>query len=58
VEQFFLHRGAYARFKELLASEGCLEQWYAFEAESTERALKNWCSENDIKVIANEGQSA
>jgi hypothetical protein len=29
----FRHRGAYARFKELLAAEGCLEKWYAFEAE-------------------------
>lgn len=58
VEQFFRHRGAYARFKELLASEGCLDRWYAFEAESTERALKNWCNENDINVIDNEERSA
>jgi hypothetical protein len=58
VEQFFRHRGAYARFKELLASEGCLDKWYAFEAESTERALRNWCTENDINAIGNEEQSA
>ena len=58
VEQFFRHRGAYARFKELLASEGCLDKWYAFEAESTERALRNWCTENDINVIGNEERSA
>jgi hypothetical protein len=44
--------------KELLASEGCLDKWYAFEAESTERALRNWCSENDIIVIGSEGRSA
>ena len=54
VEQFFRHRGAYARFKELLASEGCLDKWYAFEAESTERALRNWCTDNDINVVGNE----
>jgi hypothetical protein len=54
VVQFFRHRGAYARFKELLASEGCLDKWYAFEAESIERALRDWCSENDINVIGNE----
>jgi hypothetical protein len=53
VEGFFRHRGAYARFKELLAAEGCLDKWYAFEAECTERALKNWCTENDIQVIEN-----
>ncbi len=54
VEQFFRHRGAYARFKELLASEGCLDKWYAFEAEATERALRNWCIENEIKVVRSE----
>ena len=58
VEQFFRHRGAYARFKELLASEGCLDKWYAFEAESTARALRNWCAENDINVVGNEERSA
>jgi hypothetical protein len=50
VEDCFRHRGAYARFKELLAAEGCLDKWYAFEAESTERALKNWCNENQIHL--------
>jgi hypothetical protein len=58
VEQFFRHRGAYARFKELLASEGCLDKWYAFEAESTERALRDWCTANDISLIGNEERSA
>src|SRR5437762_1665252 len=42
VEEFFRHRGAYARFKELLASKGCLDKWYAFEAKCTERALRSW----------------
>src|SRR5207245_11046329 len=32
IEGFFRRRGAYARFKELLASEGYLDKWYAFEA--------------------------
>jgi hypothetical protein len=50
VAQFFRHRGAYARFKDLLASEGSLDKWYAFEAESTERALRDWCTSNDISV--------
>jgi hypothetical protein len=58
VAQFFRHRGAYARFKELLASEGSLDKWYAFEAESTERALRDWCTANDISVIGNEERSA
>jgi hypothetical protein len=51
-------RGAYARFKELLASQACLDKWYAFEAESTEQALRDWCAENKINVIGNDEQSA
>ena len=51
VEGFFQQRGAYARFKEFLAVDGCLDTWYAFEAECTERALRHWCAENDIDVI-------
>ena len=58
VAQFFRYRGAYARFKELLASEGSLDRWYAFEGESTERALRDWCTANDISVIGNEERSA
>jgi uncharacterized protein UPF0158 len=51
VEGFFRHRGAYARFKEFLAEEGCLDKWYAFEAEYTERAVRQWCKENGIQVV-------
>ena len=51
VDGFFLHRGAYRRFKEFLTAAGCLDKWYAFEAESTDRALRNWCDENDIQVV-------
>jgi hypothetical protein len=56
VEVFFRRRGAYGRFKELLASEGCLEQWYAFEAESTERALREWCDANEIQLLEADGR--
>jgi len=58
IEDFFHHRGAYARFKELLAAENCLEKWYAFEAESTEQALRAWCADNGIQVVDNERGSA
>ena len=58
VEGFFRHPRAYARFKELLAREGRLEKWYRFEAESTEKALKNWCRENNIQVIENADKSS
>jgi hypothetical protein len=58
IEGFFRRRGAYARFKELLAEEGCLEKWYAFEAESTERVLRNWCAENDIQIVERDSRPA
>jgi hypothetical protein len=51
IEGFFRRRGAYARFKELLSAEGRLETWYAFEAESTVKALKKWCADNGIDAI-------
>jgi aryl carrier-like protein len=51
----FRRRGAYARFKELLAAEGCLEEWYEFEAESTDRALREWCNANAIHVAEGDG---
>jgi hypothetical protein len=32
VRLFFTRKGAYARFKDLLARRGALDQWYDFEA--------------------------
>ena len=58
VQDFFRHRGAYARFKDLLAAAGCLDKWYAFEAECTEQALKDWCEVNQIEVIPTDQRSA
>ena len=58
IEGFFRHRGAYARFKELLAAEGCLDKWYAFEVASTERALRNWCTENDLQIVESDDESS
>ena len=52
----FRRRGAYARFKELLAAERCLDTWYAFETESTERALREWCAANQIELVEIDGQ--
>jgi hypothetical protein len=53
VEQCFRHRGAYALFRELLASEDSLDKWYEFAAEATVRALRN-----HINVIGNDERSA
>jgi hypothetical protein len=56
IEGFFRHRGAYARFKELLAAEGCLDKWYAYEAESIEKALRDWCARNGIQLVEPDGE--
>jgi uncharacterized protein UPF0158 len=49
-ESVFRQRGAYGRFKALLAADGYLEKWYAFENEATERALREWCEMNQIQL--------
>ncbi|MGK2944741.1 MAG: UPF0158 family protein [Desulfuromonadales bacterium] len=44
----FRHKGAYGRFKDLLAEKNLLEDWYAFEQQRTREALLQWCEENGI----------
>ena len=51
IRGFFSNRGAYARFKDFLASIGRLEAWYRFERETTEKALTEWCRENGVQVV-------
>jgi hypothetical protein len=50
VRDIFRRKGAYARFKGLLARRGALEQWYDFELAATERALREWCKLNEIEL--------
>ena len=50
VRYFFSRRGAYARFKGLLARRGPLDQWIDFEAKLEERALRMWCDINSIEI--------
>jgi len=51
VQDIFNKRGAYSRFKDLLESKEILEEWYAFENESQEKAVRQWCKDNGIKLI-------
>jgi hypothetical protein len=48
VRQIFSRKGAYARFTDLLARRGVLDQWYDFEVKAEERALRMWCDLNSI----------
>ena len=47
---FFRRRGAYSKFKSLLHNAGKLEQWYKFESDMTEKALREWCVEQGIEI--------
>jgi len=51
VEGFFRRQGAYARFKDLLERKGILELWYSFEADTVERALRQWCAANGLEIL-------
>ena len=50
VRGFFSGPGAYARFKDFLEYKGLLAEWYQFEKDATEQALKKWCTENGISI--------
>jgi Uncharacterised protein family (UPF0158) len=52
VESIFRHPGAYARFKDLLEREGVLEQWYTWENDAIQEALRGWCADNGIQIAA------
>mgnify|MGYP001129761215 CR=1 FL=1 len=50
IRSIFRNRGAYARFKLLLEASSKIEQWYKFEAEHTEKALRDWCSTQGVEI--------
>jgi Uncharacterised protein family (UPF0158) len=51
IAAIFSRKGAYRRFKDFLIRVGALEDWYAYEAEAKENALREWCAENRIELI-------
>jgi len=58
VASIFQSKGAYGRFKQLLEDNGILENWYKFEAEASDKALREWCAENDIQIVEGSAPSA
>ena len=58
VTSIFRRKGAYGRFKQLLDDNGVLEKWYKFEAEATEKALREWCAANGIQIVEGNASSA
>ena len=51
IQDIFNNRGAYSKFKGFLESKELLKDWYAFENESKEKAVREWCKDNGIKLI-------
>ncbi len=51
VREIFSHRGAYARFKDLLDRHRSLDAWHQWEEEQTRQALRAWCAANDIRLV-------
>jgi hypothetical protein len=47
----FSKRGAYAKFRALLARRNAVDRWHKFESQATERALREWCDLNSIEVV-------
>ena len=58
VASVFRSKGAYGRFKQLLEDNGVLENWYKFEVEASDKALKEWCAANDIRIVEGSAPSA
>ena len=50
VREIFSHRGAYARFKNLLEHHQSLDAWYQWETDQTRQALRTWCADNGITL--------
>lgn len=51
VRYFFSKRGAYPKFKALLARRRAIDRWHAYENEARKRALRDWCTFHAIEII-------
>lgn len=51
IRHIFSKRGAYAKFKTLLARRNAVDRWYDFESKATEQALRDWCAANAIAIV-------
>jgi hypothetical protein len=50
VRDMFSRKGAYAKFKALLAHRNALDRWYDFETKATEGALREWCDRDSVAI--------
>jgi hypothetical protein len=50
VSAIFSRPGAYSRYKDFLANNGLLEEWYKFENSANETALREWAQDEGFTV--------
>ncbi len=48
--KMFRRSEAYSNYKALLERRGLLKKWYDIEKSREERALRDWCKENEIEL--------
>ena len=46
----FNRKGAYSKFKYMLASSDKLESWYVYEDEQAKKAIVDWCNSVGFKT--------
>lgn len=50
VQTIFQSKGAYRRFRDLLEQRKMLQKWYDFQNLQEEKALRQWCADNEIPL--------
>ncbi|HEV2300126.1 MAG TPA: hypothetical protein VGR91_01030 [Stellaceae bacterium] len=50
VRTIFNRKGAYARFKDLLARRRLLDGWHEFSDKAEKAALREWAAENGVEL--------
>ncbi len=50
VSDIFRRKGAFGRFRGFLDHHNMLDRWYAHEAAATERAVRDWCEEEELPL--------
>ena len=58
VDRIFSRKGAYSRYKALLAEKGLLDAWHAFEEAESQAALRQWCEDNNIELAEEDADDA
>ena len=51
VRHIFSKKGAYPKFRTLLARRNAIDRWHEFESKATEQALRDWCEFNSIILV-------